>query len=396
MSVAQLAERLGVSDRHLRRIFLAVHGVTPLQYLQTRRLLLAKQLLTDTALPVSQVALACGYKSLRRFNAAFADNYRMSPSRLRGVAEGSPDDTPERTEPVATPEASEGIRVTLGYRAPYDIPALLKFVALRAIPGIESVDGLCIRRSLRSGLVGSAAGWVEAEFRPDKAQLRLSFSARLANASGVLVTDVRRWLDLDADPQTIDAALTALPGAPGLRLPGGLDAFELAVRAVLGQQVTVAAARTLAARVVERFGAPLVTPWPDVNRLFPAPVVIASQPLERIAELGIIRSRADAIVALAQAWPTLAPLLRARAEPEALIEQLCALPGIGPWTAHYIVMRALGWPDAFLPNDVAVLKAMKQLFATGSQRAADARASAWQPWRAYAVLRLWNSLETPS
>jgi AraC family transcriptional regulator, regulatory protein of adaptative response / DNA-3-methyladenine glycosylase II len=391
-SVAQLAERLGVSDRHLRRIFLAVHGVAPLQYLQTRRLLLAKQLLTDTALPVSQVALACGYKSLRRFNAAFADNYRMSPSRLRGVAENSGTETRERAEPAAL----EAVQVTLGYRAPYDIQALMKFVAQRAIPGIESVSGSCIRRSLRAGLVGPGAGWVEAEFRLDAAQLRLSFSARLANASGVLVGDVRRWLDLDADPQTIDAALTTLPGAPGLRLPGGLDAFELAVRAVLGQQVTVAAARTLAARLVERFGTPIVTPWPEVNRLFPAPTVIAALPLERIAELGIIRSRAGAIVALAQAWPTLAPRLRARAEPEALIEQLCALPGIGPWTAHYIVMRALGWPDAFPPNDVAVLKAMKQLFATGSQREAEARASAWQPWRAYAVLRLWNSLETPA
>ena len=389
-SLAELAERLGVSDRHLRRIFLAVHGVTPLQYLQTRRLLLAKQLLTDTALPVSQVALACGYKSLRRFNAAFADNYRMSPSRLRGAAESAAAAPRERAEPAAL----EGIHVTLGYRAPYDIPALLKFVAQRAIPGIESIDGLRIRRSLRAGLVGSAAGWVEAEFRPDAAQLRLSFSGRLANASGVLVTEVRRWLDLDADPQTIDAALTALPGAPGLRLPGGLDSFELAVRAVLGQQVTVAAARTLAARVVERFGAPIVTPWAEVNRLFPAPATLAALPLERIAELGIIRSRAGAIVALAQAWPGLSPRLRARAEPEALIEQLCTLPGIGPWTAHYIVMRALGWPDAFPPNDVAVLKAMKQLFATSSQREGEARASAWQPWRAYAVLRLWNSLET--
>jgi len=389
-SVAELAERLGVSDRHLRRIFLAIHGVTPLQYLQTRRLLLAKQLLTDTALPVSQVALACGYKSLRRFNAAFVDNYRMSPSRLRGVAESSHIETRERSEPVAL----EGIHVTLGYRAPYDIRALLKFVAQRAIPGVESIDGLSIRRSLRAGLVGSAAGWVEAEFRPDAAQLRLSFSARLANTSGVLVGEVRRWLDLDADPQTIDAALAALPGAPGLRLPGGLDAFELAVRAVLGQQVTVAAARTLAARVVERFGTPITTPWKEVHRLFPSPATLAALPLERIAELGIIRSRAGAIVALAQAWPGLSTKLRARAEPEALIEQLCTLPGIGPWTAHYIVMRALGWPDAFPPNDVAVLKAMKQLFASGSQREADTRASAWQPWRAYAVLRLWNSLET--
>jgi AraC family transcriptional regulator of adaptative response / DNA-3-methyladenine glycosylase II len=386
--LAELAGRLGVSDRHLRRIFQAVHGVTPLQYLQTRRLLLAKQLLTDTPMPVAQVALACGFRSLRRFNAAFSSSYRMSPSRLRGAL----DDTPARRPGVAD-AAEAGIGVTLAYRAPLDIAALLRFVAQRAIPGIEAVDGLCIRRSLRAGLVGDEAGWVEAEFVDGTAQLRLRYAASLAMASGRLVAAVRRWLDLDAAPQTIDAALAALPGAPGLRLPGGLDAFELAVRAVLGQQVTVAAARTLAARLVERFGTPLATPWPTVTRLFPTPMLLATTAPEHIAELGIIRSRAGAIVAIAQAWPALSELLRPRAAPEALIEQLCALPGIGPWTAHYIAMRALGWPDAFPPNDVAVLKAMKQLFDTESQREADARAQAWQPWRAYAVLRLWNSLE---
>ena len=390
-SLAALALRLGVSDRHLRRIFAAVHGVTPLQYLQTRRLLLAKQLLTDTPLPVVQVALASGFRSLRRFNAAFAANYRMSPSRLREANDG-----PRRSPSIRrNNDGSDdrGIAVTLGYRAPLDHVALLRFVAQRAIPGVESVSGHSIRRSLRAGLAGDAAGWVEAEFLSDTSQVRLRFSARLANASGRLVSEARRWLDLDAAPQTIDTALSALPGAPGLRLPGGLDAFELAVRAVLGQQVTVAAARTLAARLVVRFGTAIDTPWVDVNRLFPAPAVLAESRLEHIAELGIIRTRAAAILALAQAWPTLSESLRSRAAPEVLIDTLCALPGIGPWTAHYIAMRALGWPDAFPPNDVAVLKAMKQLFNTGSQREAQARAQAWQPWRAYAVLRLWNSLE---
>ncbi len=388
--VAELATRLGVSERHLRRIFLAAHGVSPLQYLQTRRLLLAKQLLTDTALPVSQVALACGFRSLRRFNAAFADNYRMSPSRLRGsVEDGAP-----RTRPIAERSSDDSVAITLGYRPPYDVAALLRFVALRAIPGVESVQGRSIRRTLRPGLVGPQAGWVEAEFPTEVAQVRLRYAAALAPASGALVGEVRRWLDLDADPQAIDTALTALPGGPGLRLPGGLDAFELAVRAVLGQQVTVAAARTLAARLVERFGTPLATPWPEVHRLFPAPETLAVLAPERIAELGIIRTRAGAIVALAMAWPELAATLRSGAPADALIERLCALPGIGPWTAHYIAMRALGWPDAFPPQDVAVLKAMKTPFDVTTQRQADACAEAWRPWRAYAVLRLWNSLET--
>ena len=385
-NLVQLAERLGVSDRHLRRIFVAEHGVTPVQYLQTRRLLLAKQLLTDTALPVAQVALASGFKSLRRFNAAFADNYRLSPTRLRDANEA-----PRRGRQRS--DDGDSIAVKLGYRAPLDIGALLRFIAQRAIPGVEAVSGNGVRRTLRAGLADDAPGWVEVEFLPHADQVRLRFSAQLANASGLLVAEVRRWLDLDAAPQAIDAALAGLPGAPGLRLPGGLDAFELAVRAVLGQQVTVAAARTLAARLVERFGTTLVTPWADVARAFPSPRVLETTTIERIAELGIIRTRAAAIVALAQAWPTLAEALRARGAPEALIERLCTLPGIGPWTAHYIAMRALGWPDAFPPNDVAVLKAMKQHFKTASQREAEARAQAWQPWRAYAVLRLWNSLE---
>jgi len=380
-SLVDVAERLGVSDRHLRRIFQAEHGVTPLQYLQTRRLLLAKQLLTDTRLPVAQVALASGFNSLRRFNAAFVESYRMSPSRLRGEVE---------YDELANDAA---VTVKLAYRAPYDVDALLRFIAQRAIPGIESVTGRCVRRSLRAGAITPEAGWLEIEFATHAPLVHLRFAPELAGASGRVVAGVRRWLDLDATPETIDAALAVLPGAPGLRLPGGTDVFELAVRAVLGQQVTVAAARTIAGRLVERFGAPLQTPWDDIARSFPQPALLAATPIEHIAELGIIRTRAAAIIAIAQAWGQITPLLATRARSEPLIERLCAIKGIGPWTAHYVAMRALGWPDAFPPNDVAVLKAMKQLFGTASQREADTHAQPWQPWRAYAVLRLWNTLE---
>ena len=385
--LTDVADRLGVSDRHLRRIFLAEHGVTPMQYLQTRRLLLAKQLLTDTQLPVAQVALASGFRSVRRFNAAFADNYRMSPRRLRGEADDAVDDAAARSGPL------EAISVALAFRAPYDSAALLRFVALRAIPGVEQVDGLTIRRTLRAGSVAAGAGWIEATFRPAAHRVTLRFAASLAPASSRIVGAARRWLDLDAQPHAIDAALAGIPGSPGIRLPGSLDAFELAVRAVLGQQVTVAAARTLARRVVERFGEPIATPWAGVDRLFPAPQRLASAALEHVAELGIVRTRANALIALAQAWPQLSKSLAAHVAAPALVESLCALPGIGPWTAHYIAMRAFGWPDAFPPNDVAVLKAMKNLFETTTQRNAEAHAQAWRPWRAYAVLRLWNSLE---
>jgi AraC family transcriptional regulator of adaptative response / DNA-3-methyladenine glycosylase II len=389
--LAELAARLGVSDRHLRRIFAAEHGVTPMQYLQTRRLLLAKQLLTDSPLPVSQVALASGFRSLRRFNAAFADSYRMSPSRLRGQSVDAAMHSPARDV-----EWLDAVTVVLAHRAPYDIGALLRFVAQRAIPGVEQVEGLTIRRTLRAGSVADPAGWIEAQFVPESQRVRVRFAASLAPASARVVGAARRWLDLDAAPASIDTALADLPGAPGIRLPGSLDGFELAVRAVLGQQVTVAAARALARRVVERFGVPIATPWPEIERQFPTPEAIAAAKLERLAELGIVRTRANALIALAQAWPELRRGLAAPSAPQALIDALCALPGIGPWTAHYIAMRALGWPDAFPPKDVAMLKAMKTLFGTTTQRQADARAQAWQPWRAYAVLRLWNSLEKPS
>ena len=393
-SVTALAARLGVSDRHLRRIFFAEHGVTPLQYLQTRRLLLAKQLLTDTKMPIAQVALSSGFKSLRRFNAAFAGGYRMNPTRLRRSSKA------DRATPVDAAKASDDapFTVTLGYRAPHDEAALLSFVAQRAIAHVEVVEGLTIRRSLRPGAIAGdmtgAAGWIEARFVPASSRVLLSFAPALGPASGAVIAAVRRWLDLDASPAAIDAALADLPGAPGLRLPGSVDGFELAVRAVLGQQVTVAGARTLARRLVERFGVDVATPWADVDRTFPAPAPLADLPIERIAELGIIRSRAGAIQSLAREWPTLAPLIALGGSPEKLVERLREVPGIGAWTAHYIAMRALGWPDAFPPGDVAALKAMQRLFGTASAREADARAEAWRPWRAYALLRLWNSLST--
>ncbi len=387
VSVAALARRLGVSDRHLRRIFAAENGVTPVQYLQTRRLLLAKQLLTDSDLPVAQIALASGYRSLRRFNAAFADNYRLSPSRLR------------RDAPDAAPTEHDGIRATLAFREPLDRVALLRFLGQRAIPGIEQVDARSVRRSVRAGLWGEHAGWIEAEFVPLRPQLRLRFSPSLARSAGALIAAVRRWLDLDADPLAIDAALADLPGGAGLRLPGGLDAFELVVRAILGQQVTVGAARTLARRFVDRFGEPVATPWAELQRAFPAPASLANVDgdadaiVAELGALGIIRSRGAAIVAVARVWPEIEPLVQPHASPQPLIDSLRAVPGIGPWTASYVAMRVLGWADAFPPGDVAVLNALGLPRGSRAERDAEERSQAWRPWRAYAVLKLWNSLE---
>ncbi len=407
-SLGALARHLGVSDRHLRRIFAAEHGVTPLQYVQTRRLLLAKQLLTDTAMAVTQVAHASGFRSLRRFNAAFAGNYRLSPTACRRSGQRPPLDSPQglprsglnpgrlRREAVGdAPAAVDVLRVTLGFREPLAREALLRFLAQRAIPGVEQVDAgaLRVRRTVRPGVFAAQGGWLEVVFVPERPQVHLSCSASLSAASGTLLRAVRRWLDLDADPQRIDTALQALLGEAGLRLPGGVDAFELAVRAVLGQQVTVAAARTLARRLVERFGEPIETPWPELGRCFPAPSTLAAVEVPQIAELGIIRTRAAAIIALAWAWPELQPLLQAHAPAGPLIERLRAVPGIGPWTAHYVAMRALGWTDAFPPGDVALLNALGLARGPRAERDAEERSQAWRPWRSYAVLKLWNSLE---
>ena len=377
-SVADVAARLGVSDRHLRRIFFAEHGVTPLQYLQTRRLLLAKQLLTDTQLPISQIALTSGFRSLRRFNAAFLGGYRMNPTRLRKTAPRGDDGEaapPARRGRAPKLALGEAITVQLAYRAPLDVDALLAFIAARAIPGVEVVVGRAIRRTVAAGALAASAGWLEARFADDTARVQLAFSP-----------------SLDAAPATIAETLADLPGAPGIRVPGSVDAFELAVRAVLGQQVTVAAARTLAKRVVERFGAAIATPWAEVDHTFPRPADLATVPIERIAELGIIRSRAAAIQSLASQWSAIEPLVAPGASPETLVARLCEVPGIGPWTTHYIAMRGLGWPDAFPPGDVAAAKAMRTLFNTTTARDVAAHAERWRPWRGYALLRLWNSL----
>jgi AraC family transcriptional regulator of adaptative response / DNA-3-methyladenine glycosylase II len=322
-SLEHLAGHLGITSRHLRRIFAAEHGVTPLQYLQTRRLLLAKQLLTDTQLPVTQVALQSGFASLRRFNAAFIEHYRLQPSALR-----------KQGKALGPDAAHKQPALLLAYRPPYHVTAMLEFLERRAIAHIEQVDiaARTIRRSLRISRNGVAhTGWLEAQFDAERPLLRLRLSAGLALATAGILPLVRRWLDLDADPMLIDAVLATLPAhadhAPGVRLPGCVDTFELAVRAVLGQQVTVAAARTLAGRFVQRFGAPLDDAGPEgLDRLFPEPARIAQASRDDIASLGIIARRADALRLLGELWPTLL-INQPQAGNDAALAELAALPG---------------------------------------------------------------------
>jgi AraC family transcriptional regulator of adaptative response / DNA-3-methyladenine glycosylase II len=375
LGMPALAARLGVTDRHLRRIFGATHGVSPHDYLATQRLLLAKQLLTDTAQPVTSVALASGFASLRRFNAAFAERYRFNPSQLR--REG----------------AAPGSALRLAYRPPYDVEAVLGFFARRAVAGVEEVEGLTLRRTLGWQQPGRrVTGWIAAQFQPAVNEVHLSTSDSLAPVLGAVLQRVRQGLDLDADPARIDPVLARLPVPPraGTRLPGVIDGFEGAVRVILGQQVTVKAARTLVQRLVARFGTPIDTPCPALNRVFPDAACIAEADAAEIGRLGIVRQRVGALQALAVAVTDGRLALHPGAPLDETLDTLRALPGVGEWTAQVIAMRALAWPDAWPASDIGLMHAL----GTRSPKQITEQAEAWRPWRAYAVMRLWHHLET--
>ena len=407
LPMAAVAARLGVTDRHLRRLFSQTMGVSPKAYLDTRRLLLAKQLLTDTRLPMAEVAQAAGYASLRRFQATFLSRYRLNPSALRrqqAPSSGGPDEI-----------ASDTLICRLGYRPPYDIAGVMRFLQDRAVTGVESVDGLTWRRtlSLAASSKGQAAcGWFAARFDPERHEVELTLSSSLQRALGPLLARVRQALDLDADPSRIDPVLAALqlpllPGSsnapsacsvpsvssvPGVRVPAGVDGFETAVRVILGQQVTVAAARTLTGRLVNALGSPLVTPHRGLTHLFPTAQQLAQASAEDIGRLGIVRQRVRALQAVAQEVADGRLVLDRSAALEPTLNALRALPGVGEWTVQVIAMRALAWPDAFPSTDIALLKALQ----TRDARTAERQSAAWKPWRAYAVMRLWQSLLGPS
>jgi AraC family transcriptional regulator of adaptative response / DNA-3-methyladenine glycosylase II len=379
MSLPQVAERLGVTDRHFRRVFQTVHGVSPMDWLATQRLLLAKRLLTDTDLPVTRVALASGFASLRRFNAAFAERYRLSPTALRRDAGSA---------------GSEPVAVRLGWRPPYDAEAMLGFLAARPLLGVETVERGTWRRTLAlpdaRGVLHS--GWLALRFSPATHEVTASVSPSLAPVLGAVVERLRHLLDLDAEAATIDAALASLPVTlrPGLRQPGCIDGFETTVRVILGQQVTVAAACTLAGRLVGRFGEPITTPFTGLERLFPTPQTLAAADPNDIGSLGIVRTRIGAIQALARAVAEGRLDLSRAAPVQATLAALRELPGVGDWTAELVALRVLAWPDAFPASDIGVLRALN----VPKPADASAQAEAWRPWRSYAVMQLWQSLAT--
>lgn len=377
-SVSDVARELCVGERHLRRVVSAEFGASPVELAQTQRLLLAKQLLTETTLSVSRIAYASGFSSLSRFNTLFRSRYRLSPTRMR------------QTRRAGT-HAPGSVTLLFEYRPPYDWEWLLDFLAMRAIAGIENVSDGAYTRSVR---IGGQTGWFTV--RP---------AARHGSALSVEIADsllpallparsaIRRMFDLDADPSAMaqhfssdDIIGPLARRRPGLRLPGAVDGFELAVRAVLGQQISVAAARTLAGRLHAAFGEPL-DGMTGIDRLPATAERIAEADPAEIGALGMPQSRARTVVALAQSVVNGDISFAPTADIGAAIAALRRVPGVGPWTAEYIAMRGYQWPDAFPASDLGIRHALPGIDAA-------ARSESWRPWRAYAAIYLWDSLST--
>lgn len=354
-STAELAGRLGLTDRHLRRLFLEHVGAPPVVVAQTRRTLFAKRLITETSLPFSEIAFESGFASLRRFNEAMRAVYRRNPKELR-----------RRT--AATAPGESGIELRLHYRPPYDWTAFLAFVGPRAIPGLEEVGPDCYRRTGIHVRHAGAGNSVIARIEPEspRSLRRIADRARL-------------FFDLRANSQEIGSQLAKsrllkaiVKRRPGLRVPGCWDGFELAVRAMLGQQVTVKGATTLAGRLVARFGPPRAEVLADAD----------------LAAIGLPKGRAESMRGFARAVCDGRIGFDGEVSSGETIGRMCELPGIGPWTANYIAMRALGDPDAFPASDLGLLKAA----GIASAKRMEAIAEAWRPWRSYAAMYLWESL----
>ncbi len=377
----EIAMRFGWSSRQIRRIVQKELGVSPIELVLTRRLLLAKQLLTETPLPITQVAYASGFSSVRRFNDAFNGRYGMPPTRFRKATDGA----------TSTAGSAGAFTLQLTYRPPFDWPGILRFLGARAMKGVECVTDDAYVRTVQ---LGDHRGWIHVRHRAERRALLVELSHSLTPVLPALLGRLRHLFDLSARPDVIAAHLAqdplladAVVRNPGLRVPGAFDGFELVVRAILGQQITVKGATTLAGRFVDAFGEAIETPHAGLDRLCPSPQRIAEATVEELAALGIIRTRARSILAVAEEIASGRLKLEAGGDPDRTIEQLVALPGIGAWTAQYIAMRALGWPDSFPKEDAALRKNLGGV----SPARAEELSQSWRPWRSYATLQLWQS-----
>jgi AraC family transcriptional regulator, regulatory protein of adaptative response / DNA-3-methyladenine glycosylase II len=372
--VSDLAASLGVSARHLRRVTEAELGVSPIELAQTQRLLLAKRLLKETSLSQTQIAFASGFNSVRRFNALFKLRYGLSPRQVRGKSLDA-----------------GSLCVQLDFRPPFAWNSLLAYLRMRAIPGVEMADATHYRRTVR---IGESKGWISVSMLPTGTALNLELSPSLTPVFGAVIARVKHLFDLDAIPDAVSNLLNkdvllapTVRRLPGLRVAGAFDGFELAVRTVLGQQVSVKGATTIAGRWAATFGTRIDTPFPQLTYLSPSAGHMLDVAHERVAALGMVSARARCLVGLAKAVAERKVVLSCASNVEEQIEALMSLPGIGPWTANYIAMRALRWPDAFPTGDLMLMRASQ-----ANQKQLQERAKAWQPWRAYAAHYLWQSV----
>jgi AraC family transcriptional regulator of adaptative response / DNA-3-methyladenine glycosylase II len=396
MRVEGLAARLGVTARWLRRLFAGQLGASPLAVARTRRVHFARRLLDETDLPIADVALASGFGSARRLRAAIRATFRRAPRELRrrpaGPRAGRNGVERARVASAAARPVPGGdaLELRLPARAPFDAGPLLRFFAARALPGVEEVTDGVYRRSVR---LGDESGVVEIRAVPGEAGVRVLWPASSPRSLLALASRAGRLFDLGADVGVIRAHLrrdpalaVAIPPA-GIRVPGAWDPFELGVRALLGQQVSVAAARTLATRLVQLCGAPLPgRPGGSLTHLFPAPAAVAGADLSRV---GLTRARTAALRTFATAVASGELDLTVAASLDQQVARLTALPGIGEWTAHYLAMRALGDPDAFPAGDLGLRRALGRRGRLATPGEVVERAERWRPWRSYAVIALW-------
>jgi AraC family transcriptional regulator, regulatory protein of adaptative response / DNA-3-methyladenine glycosylase II len=383
----RLATEVGLSSRQLRRVLLQHFGVTPVELAQTQRLLFAKKLLQETRMTMADIAYSSGFGSVRRFNALFAERYGIAPGDIRRatVREGSNGDA---------------LTLRLAYRPPFDWPRMLRYLGGRAIPGVEAVMPDGERGSyLRSVRIGEAHGWLRATHLPARRQLELEVAPSLAAVLMPLLSRVRAQFDLDANPEVIaahlrrDALLAAhIDAAPGVRVPGAFDAFELAVRAVLGQQVSVAGATTLSGRLVQRFGEPGGELPDGLTHHFPRAETLAAAEPAAIAQIGMPGTRAETIRNIAAFAAQGGLQMPAGVTLADAVARLRTVRGIGEWTAQYIALRALRFPDAFPAGDLGLQKAAAEDLPSGrlTEKQLMARAAGWAPWRGYAALVLWS------
>ncbi len=376
--VGGLAARVGYSERHLHRILVSEIGAGPVALARAHRAQAARSLVESTDLRFAEIALGAGFGSVRQFNDTIREIYSRTPTELRRRA---------RSRTAASPAGA--IELRLGFREPLDGAGLIRFLGARAVKGVEEVEGMTYRRVLALD-----RGPAIVELTPEAGSVRCVLRLGDLRDLTAAVARCRGLLDLDADPAAIaghlsdDAVLGDLVRSrPGLRVPRCVDGFEIAVRAVVGQQVSVTAARTVLGRLVASYGEPLAEAATSLTHSFPAPAAIA-----QAHSLPMPRARAAALVSLAAAVAEGRIELGPGADPESVVPALLELPGIGPWTAGYIAMRALADPDVFLPSDVGVRNALARHGLASDPVAAARLAERWRPWRSYAMLHLWASL----